>query len=102
MRRWLSVILILIAVVFGAVLGALNAAPVAIDLLFIQGNIALGLALAIVLALGLFIGSLSLWLFKVLPLHARLRRMQRELKLSRQTTDNKTAAESRSTALAEK
>lgn len=79
MRRWFSLVLLVLAVLVGSLLGVLNPTPVTVDLLFIQLQIPLGLALSMSLVTGLLLGALALWIFQVLPLRARLRRAKKSL-----------------------
>lgn len=65
----------LLAVAIGLVVGTLNSEPVAVDLLWVQLQWPLGLALLSALFGGVLLGLLLAWLFSVLPLRARLRRM---------------------------
>jgi len=87
MRRWLSLIVIVLAITVGSFLGILNPEPTAVDLLFVQVQQSLGLVLSVTLVLGLILGALALWLFRVVPLRARIRRLQKEAKLNRAIQD---------------
>ncbi|GAB4181920.1 MAG: hypothetical protein Tsb002_02540 [Wenzhouxiangellaceae bacterium] len=78
MRRWFSFILLMLAVLVGATVGALNAQAVEVDLLFVQLSVSLGVALSAALACGLLLGIGAIWLFRVLPLRSRLHRLQRQ------------------------
>ncbi|MCG8464918.1 MAG: lipopolysaccharide assembly protein LapA domain-containing protein [Xanthomonadales bacterium] len=92
MRRWLSLIVIVLAITVGSFLGILNPEPAAVDLLFIQVQQSLGLVLSVTLVLGLLLGALALWLFRVVPLRARIRRLQKEAKLNRAIQASDTSA----------
>lgn len=80
MQRWVNLLLLLIALCVGGLLGILNQSPTAIDLLFVQVQLPLGLALSLALVLGLFLGALGLWLFRVLPLRRQLWRLRRDMR----------------------
>ena len=94
MRRWFSLALLVAAIVLGSLLGVLNATPAAIDLLFVQAQMPLGLALTLALAVGLLAGSGILWLLRVVPLQHRARRLQRELDRRRNSGDGQSDGQS--------
>ena len=75
MTRIAIILLALLAVLIGGVLGALNADPVTLDLLWVTVNWPLGLVLVLALSVGLLLGMGLTWLAAVLPLRWRLRRM---------------------------
>lgn len=60
--RFLVILILLVCVLAGIVLGALNAGSVGIDLAVIQFRLPLGAALLSVLALGWVSGGLTAWL----------------------------------------
>ncbi len=60
--RFLVILILLVFVLAGVVLGALNAATVGIDLAVLQLHVPLGAALLSVLALGWITGGLTAWL----------------------------------------
>ena len=75
--------LVAIATVFiGLMVGTLNSAPVQLDLLWVQFELPLGLAVLLGFSIGLLIGLLLLYLARVLPLKVQLRKAR--LKLARQ------------------
>ena len=78
MTRIAIVILALRAVGLGGIVGALNADPVQIDLLWTQLNWPLGLVLMLALSVGLLLGLLLTWLAAVLPLRWQVRRLQQK------------------------
>ncbi len=61
-------------VVIGLLVGTLNSAPVLLDLLWIQFELPLGLAVLLGFSAGLLIGLLLLYLARVVPLKVRLRK----------------------------
>ena len=70
--------LVAIATVFiGLMVGTLNSAPVQLDLLWVQFELPLGLA--VLLGFGVLIGLLLLYLARVLPLNVQLRKARSKL-----------------------
>lgn len=74
MYRILSIIVMILAVALGLLVGTLNSDLVQIDLLWVQLEWPLGLAILSASALGLFIGLILAWFFSVLPLRSQLRK----------------------------
>jgi len=72
----------ILTVVIGLLLGTLNSAPVQLDLLWIQFELPLGLAVLLGFSSGVLIGLLLLYLARVLPLKVQLRKAR--LTLARQ------------------
>ncbi|MDI9239767.1 lipopolysaccharide assembly protein LapA domain-containing protein [Lysobacter sp. LF1] len=72
--RFLIAILFLAA---GAIVGALNRAPVVIDLAFARMPANLGVSLLVALLLGVLLGGLAISASVVLPLRRRLARAER-------------------------
>ena len=68
----------ILAVVLGLLIGALNHGVVEVDLLWLQLNWPLGLALLAALAIGILFGFALSWLFTVLPLRVKLRKARRD------------------------
>jgi uncharacterized integral membrane protein len=68
------ILVTVLAVALGLLVGTLNSAPVALDLLWVQLEWPLGLVVLAACAAGLGLGLLLAWLFSVLPLKARLRK----------------------------
>ena len=62
------------AIVVGLLVGALNADPVQLDLLWIQFEIPLGLAILLGFSLGLVTGLSMIYFARVLPLRLQLRK----------------------------
>jgi len=71
------------AVVIGLIVGTLNSGPVNLDLLWIQIEIPLGLAILLGFSLGLITGLSMVYLGRVLPLRLQLRKARSSL--ARQT-----------------
>ena len=61
-------------VVIGLSVGTLNSAPVQLDLLWVQLELPLGLAVLLGFSTGVLIGLLLLYLARVLPLKVQLRK----------------------------
>ncbi len=68
----------LAVVAAGALFGALNPLPVTIDFWFATVQVRLGLALLLAGLGGAALGGFAMWLGVVLPMAARLRRVQRD------------------------
>ncbi|GAA5073077.1 lipopolysaccharide assembly protein LapA domain-containing protein [Lysobacter panacisoli] len=63
----------------GAIIGALNRAPVMVDLGFARMPSNLGVSLLVALLLGVLVGGLAISASVVLPLRRRLARAERQL-----------------------
>ncbi len=72
------VVLILLAIVFGATFGALNSDRIAFDLYFADFELPKGAALLTALLVGWVSGGLAVWLLRV-------SRLRRELRAARRT-----------------
>ena len=77
--RLLFPVFALLVLVAGALFGALNPAPVLIDLYLARFELSSGIALLLACLLGALLGGLAMALGVVLPLQRRLRRMERNL-----------------------
>jgi uncharacterized integral membrane protein len=73
------IIVMILAVALGLLVGTLNHALVTVDLLWLELQWPLGLALLSALSAGLLIGLLLAWLFAVLPLRVAMRKARRNL-----------------------
>ncbi len=62
------------AIAVGLLVGTLNSSPVTLDLMWVQLELPLGLAVLLGFALGLLAGSSLTWLGRVLPLRLALRK----------------------------
>jgi uncharacterized integral membrane protein len=70
-------IFMVLAIALGLLVGTLNNELVEVDLLWFQLNWPLGLLILAALAMGLLVGVCAVWLFRVLPLRMKLRKLQR-------------------------
>jgi len=76
----LSFILIAIfAVLVGLLVGTLNASPVQMDLLWVQFELPLGLALLLGFSMGILTGVVALYFARILPLRMQLRKARAQL-----------------------
>ena len=73
------VLLILLAIIFGATFGALNAERVVFDLYVLELSLPKGAALLAVLLLGWICGGLLVWFVRVRRLRREVRKMKRQL-----------------------
>jgi len=67
------------AIVVGLLVGTLNADPVQLDLLWVQFEIPLGLAILLGFSLGLVLGLSMIYFARVLPLRLQLRKARAAL-----------------------
>ena len=74
------------AIVVGLLVGTLNSAPVQLDLLWIQFELPLGLAILLGFSLGVVTGLSMIYLTRVLPLRLQLRK-SRAASTKRDTPD---------------
>ncbi len=68
-----------VAVVVGLLVGTLNSTPVNVDLLWIQFELPLGLAILLGFSVGLLVGLSMIYLARVLPLRLQLRKARASL-----------------------
>jgi len=71
------IVVVVLAVALGLLVGTLNHEMTSLDLLWVQLDWPLGLLLLAALTVGLFIGLLLAWLFRILPLRMQLRKTRR-------------------------
>lgn len=76
--RVVRLLIAIVCLVFGAIVGALNRQPVLIDMGVSGVTTPLGIALIVVLLLGVLIGGLAIGASVVLPMRRRLARVERE------------------------
>jgi putative membrane protein len=81
------ILLAIAAVVLGLLVGTLNSDPVNLDLLWIQLELPLGLAILLGFSLGLVTGLVMIYLARVLPLRLQLRKTQTAL-IKQEASDN--------------
>ncbi len=72
------IVISVLAIALGLLVGTLNHEMTSVDLLWVQISWPLGLMLLAALSAGLIIGLAFVWLFKILPLRAQLRRIGRK------------------------
>ena len=75
--RLLRFLIAIACLAAGAIIGALNRAPVVIDLGFTRLSTNLGVSLLVALLLGVLIGGLAISASVVLPMRRRLARAER-------------------------
>jgi len=76
--RLAFILVTLLAIAVGLLVGTLNSEIVSLDLLWVRLEWPLGLIVLAAAAAGLLTGLLLSWLFSILPLRARLRKVRRE------------------------
>lgn len=78
MRRWVLLIVVILAVVLGLLVGILNDEVVTLDILVTSLQASLGLVVMAAFAIGLLLGVTAIWVLRVLPMQFRIKRLQRE------------------------
>ena len=76
--RIIFIIVITVAVAMGLLVGTLNSEMVSIDLLWLSLEWPLGLLVLSALSVGLFLGLGLAWIFTILPLRLRMRKLRNE------------------------
>ena len=79
MKKLGFILMAIAAIVVGLLVGTLNSTPVELDLLWIQFELPLGLALLSGFALGLVTGLGMLYISRILPLRFQLRKARAAL-----------------------
>ncbi len=74
MKKAGFILVAIVAIVVGLLVGTLNSATVALDLLWIQFDVPLGLAILLGFSVGLVTGLSMIYLGRVLPLRLQLRK----------------------------
>ena len=74
--RIVFLVVIILAVALGLLVGTLNSGITQLDLLWLQLEWPLGLLILCAAAVGFLLGALFTWLFAVLPLRARARKLR--------------------------
>lgn len=77
MHRIAFIIVVTLAVALGLLVGTLNHEMASVDLFWVQLDWPLGLLMLAALSVGLVIGLLLAWLFRILPLRMQLRKIRR-------------------------
>lgn len=88
MYRFSLYIFALLALVLGLLIGTLNSDSVTIDLFWQQLESPLGAALVIAFVLGILLGLLGLYVFRILPQAIQLRGLQKRVR-TLETTANR-------------
>ena len=68
------ILVAILAIVVGLLVGTLNSSPVQLDLLWVQFDLPLGLAILLGFSLGLVVGLSMIYFTRVLPLRLQLRK----------------------------
>ena len=79
MKKLGFILLAIAATVLGLLVGTLNSSPVQLDLLWVQFELPLGLAVLLGLSLGVVLGSGAVYIARVLPLRHQLRKARAAL-----------------------
>lgn len=79
MKRLGLILVALVAIVVGLLVGTLNSSPVSLDLLWVQFELPLGLAILLGFSLGILLGLSAVYLGRVLPLRLQLRKARSAL-----------------------
>lgn len=72
-------LVVIAAIALGLLVGTLNASPVSLDLLWVQLELPLGLAILLGFTVGLLAGVSMTWLGRVFPLRLQLRKARSAL-----------------------
>lgn len=86
MKKLGFILMAIVAVVVGLLVGTLNSNPVQLDLLWVQFEIPLGLAILLGFSLGVVLGLSVIYLGRVLPLRIQLRKARAAL-INQENTD---------------
>jgi uncharacterized integral membrane protein len=73
------ILMAIAAIVVGLLVGTLNSSPVQLDLLWVQLELPLGLAILLGFSLGVVLGLSTIYLARVLPLRLQLRKARAAL-----------------------
>ena len=79
MKRIGFILLAITAVLVGLLVGSLNSGPAQLDLLWIQFELPLGLAILLCFSLGIVTGLGMIYFTRVLPLRLQLRKTRAKL-----------------------
>ena len=86
MKKLGFILIAIIAIVVGLLVGTLNSSPVQLDLLWIQFELPLGLAILLGFSLGVVSGLSVIYISRVLPLRLQLRKARAAL-VKQESTD---------------
>ena len=79
MKKLGFILIAIVAIVVGLLVGTLNSSPVQMDLLWIQFELPLGLAILLGFSLGVMSGLSVIYIARVLPLRLKLRKARAAL-----------------------
>lgn len=79
MKRLGFILVAIVAIVVGLLVGTLNSSSVQLDLLWIQFELPLGLAILLGFSLGILLGLSAAYLARILPLRVQLRKARAAL-----------------------
>ena len=79
MKKLGFILMAILAIVVGLLVGTLNSTPVNLDLLWVQFELPLGLAILLGFSLGVISGLSVIYLARVLPLRLQLRKARTAL-----------------------
>ena len=79
MKKLGFILIAIFAVVVGLLVGTLNSGPVQMDLLWVQFELPLGLALLLGFSSGIVTGMVILYFARILPLRMQLRKARGQL-----------------------
>lgn len=79
MKKLGFILIAIVAIVIGLLVGTLNSSPVQLDLLWIQFELPLGLAILLGFSLGVLSGLSVIYIARVLPLRLKLRKARATL-----------------------
>jgi len=79
MKKLGFILIAIVAIVVGLLVGTLNSSPVQLDLLWIQFELPLGLAILLGFSLGVMSGLSVIYVARVLPLRLKLRKARAAL-----------------------
>lgn len=79
MKKLGFILVAIVAIVVGLLVGTLNSSPVQLDLLWVQFELPLGLAILLGFSLGVVMGVTAIYLMRILPLRLQLRKARAAL-----------------------
>ena len=79
MKKLGFILVAIVAIVVGLMVGTLNSSPVQLDLLWVQFELPLGLAILLGFSLGVVLGVSAIYLARILPLRLQLRKARAAL-----------------------
>ena len=79
MKKLGFILIAVFAVVVGLLVGTLNSDPVQLDLLWIQFELPLGLALLLGFSSGVLAGIVLIYMLRIVPLRLQLRKARNQL-----------------------